>query len=278
MRWRGRRHSSNIEDRRGRGGKVAAGGGLGFIIVAIIVGLMGGDPTPYLSEGISRTVQNSFAPSQEVNLEQQQEMADFTAVVLADTEDVWRTMYPQNYREPKLVMFTGLVQSACGRAQAAMGPFYCPSDNKVYIDLSFYNELRKKLNAPGDFAQAYVIAHEVGHHVQNQLGILPKVHQMQRRVSKKEANQLSVRLELQADCFAGLWAHHADKTKNILERGDIDEALRAAQQIGDDMLQKSAQGYVVPDSFTHGSAAQRQKWFKRGFDTGDMQACDTFSN
>jgi len=211
---------------------------------------------------------------------EEDELAEFVSVVLADTEDVWNKLFSeegQSYREPKLVLFTGQVQSACGFASAAVGPFYCPGDETVYIDLQFYDELRRKFGAPGDFAQAYVIAHEIGHHVQKQLGITSKVDAMRGRVSQEEFNQLSVRLELQADFFAGVWAHHAQRMQQILEPGDINEALQAAGAIGDDRLQKQAQGYVVPESFTHGTSEQRERWFRRGFESGDMAQGDTFN-
>jgi predicted metalloprotease len=210
---------------------------------------------------------------------EQQQLADFVSVVLADTEDTWHAIFQQSgqrYQEPTLVLFTGAVQSACGFAQAAMGPFYCPADQKVYIDLSFYDDLRSRHNAPGDFAQAYVIAHEIGHHVQNLTGISGEVQSMRRRVSETESNQLSVRLELQADCLAGIWANHADRSRQILETGDVEEALNAASAIGDDRLQKQAGGYVVPESFTHGSSAQRVRWFKQGMTSGRFDACNTF--
>jgi hypothetical protein len=207
-------------------------------------------------------------------------MADFVSVVLADTEDTWAALFRAaggNYEQPRLVLFTGAVESACGFAQAAVGPFYCPADRQVYVDLGFYQDLKNKLGAPGDFAQAYVIAHEVGHLVQNLLGISDKVHQMHGRVSQTDYNQLSVRLELQADCFAGLWAHHADRARNVIEEGDIDEALNAASMIGDDRLQKQSRGYVTPDSFTHGSSAQRVSWFRKGLQTGSFDTCNTFA-
>jgi predicted metalloprotease len=210
---------------------------------------------------------------------QEQQLADFTSVVLADTEDSWHALFKQmggRYREPNLVLFSGAVNSACGLGQAAMGPFYCPGDSKVYIDLSFFHDLKQRHQAPGDFAQAYVIAHEVGHHVQNLLGISRKVHEARGRASREKGNELSVRQELQADCFAGVWAHHADRARNILERGDVEEALRAASMIGDDRLQRQAQGYVVPESFTHGTSQQRMRWFRHGLESGQPEGCDTF--
>jgi uncharacterized protein len=282
MRWQFGRRSGNIEDRRGMGGRTLAGGGIGALIIAAVFSLLSGDPTPLLREGTRYAVQVVQSRGQESRppTEEEQQLADFVSVVLADTEDTWSAVFEQQnvrYQPPKLVLFSGSVDSACGFAQAAMGPFYCPLDRKVYIDLRFYQDLRDKLGAPGDFAQAYVIAHEVGHHLQTTLGISAKVREAQGRSSRREANALSVRQELQADCFAGIWAHHAGRTRDILEPGDIDEALNAASQIGDDRLQGAGGGQVVPDSFTHGSSAQRQRWFKRGFEEGRMEACDTFS-
>lgn len=277
MRWRGERQSTNVEDRRGIGGKVAVGGGLGTILVLIIALLFGADPSQLLEQmpsGPSSDVQSSRPVSTE-----EEELKQFVAVVLGKSEDVWHDVFRQNgrqYREPTLVLFTDQVRSACGMAGAAVGPFYCPGDEKVYIDLSFYEELRRRFNAPGDFAQAYVIAHEVGHHVQNLLGISDRVDAMQRRVSQTEANQLSVRLELQADFFAGIFARYV-KDQGVLEAGDIEEALRAASAIGDDQIQRRTTGYVVPDSFTHGTSEQRFRWFKKGYDTGDLRQGDTFN-
>lgn len=277
MRWQGRRESGNVEDRRGgsRGGLIA-GGGIGGIVIALLIYFLGGDPSQVMN------MQQS-GPQQQLSPEQQaaeEEAASFVKVVLAETEDVWNKLFSemnQQYREPTLVLFTGLVESACGNASSASGPFYCPADEKVYIDLSFYDELQHKLNAPGDFAMAYVIAHEVGHHIQNILGISEKVQRMRGRVSQAEYNKLSVKLELQADFLAGVWAHHTQKLQNIIEPGDIEEALNAANAIGDDRLQKQAQGYVVPDAFTHGTSQQRMYWFKKGFDTGDIRQGDTFN-
>lgn len=277
MRWRGERQSTNIEDRRGIGGKVAIGGGLGTIVVLIIALLFGADPQQLL-EQLPDSPSSEVQSSRPLNAEEE-ELKQFVSVVLAKSEDVWQNVFQQNgrqYREPTLVLFTGEVRSACGMAGAAVGPFYCPGDEKVYIDLSFYEELRRRFNAPGDFAQAYVIAHEVGHHVQNLLGISDRVDAMQRRVSQVEANQLSVRLELQADFFAGMFARYV-KDQGVLEPGDIEEALRAASAIGDDQIQRRTTGYVVPDSFTHGTSEQRLRWFKKGYDTGDMRQADTFS-
>lgn len=276
MRWQGRRESGNVEDRRGssRGGLIA-GGGIGGIVIALLIYFLGGDPSQVMN------MQQS-APQQQQSPEQQakeDQAASFVKVVLAETEDVWNKIFTemnQQYREPKMVLFTGLVESACGNASSASGPFYCPADEKVYIDLSFYDELQHKLNAPGDFAMAYVVAHEVGHHIQNILGISEKVQRMRGRVSETEYNKLSVKLELQADFLAGVWAHHTQKLQNIIEPGDIEEALNAANAIGDDRLQKQSQGYVVPDAFTHGTSEQRMYWFKRGFQTGDIRQGDTF--
>ena len=278
MRWRGERQSTNIEDRRGMsGGKIAVGGGLGTIVILIIALLFGADPRQLL-EQVPSNPSSEVQSSRPLNAEEE-ELKQFVSVVLAKSEDVWNDVFRQNgrqYREPTLVLFTDQVQSACGMAGAAVGPFYCPGDEKVYIDLSFYEELRRRFNAPGDFAQAYVIAHEVGHHVQNLLGITDQVDAMQRRVDKVEANRLSVRLELQADFFAGLFARYV-QNQGVLEAGDIEEALRAASAIGDDQIQRRTTGYVVPDSFTHGTSEQRLRWFKKGYDTGDIRQGDTFS-
>ena len=270
------RASGNVEDRRGIG--MGVGGlGIGGVVLAIIAAFMGIDPSVVLDTA------QQIAPREEARAPQKSgppdEMQVFVSKVLGSTEDVWTAIFRQANREypnPKLVLFTGATRSACGVGQAAMGPFYCPNDEKVYIDLSFYRDLRQRFNAPGDFAQAYVIAHEVGHHVQKQLGIMQKLEEMQGRVSKGEFNRASVRIELQADCFAGVWAHHIGN-KNLLDRGDLEEGLAAASAIGDDRLQKQAQGYVVPESFTHGSSEQRVRWFKRGMESGRMQDCDTLS-
>ena len=278
MRWRGERQSSNIEDRRGMSaGKVAVGGGLGTVLLLIIALIFGADPRQLLEQlptEPSSQVQSSRPPNPE-----EEQLKEFVGVVLAKSEDVWNNLFQQNgrqYREPTLVLFTDQVQSACGRAGASVGPFYCPGDEKVYIDLSFYEELKRRFQAPGDFAQAYVIAHEVGHHVQHLLGISDRVDAMRGRVSQAEANQLSVRLELQADFFAGVFARYV-KDQGILDPGDIEEALTAASAIGDDKIQRQTTGYVVPDSFTHGSSEQRLRWFKRGYDSGDIRQGDTFS-
>ncbi len=281
MRWRGGRRSSNIEDRRAAGvGPKVLGGGVGTIVLVLVAMYFGVDPTPLL-----QTVQTAPSASTSGTRPTAEELkndplADMVSVVIADTEDVWRDIFAsqgRRYKEPTLVMFSGSTRSACGMGQAAMGPFYCPADQKAYIDLSFYDQMRTRFKAPGDFAQAYVIAHEIGHHVQNLLGVSGQVHSMKQRVSQAEGNALSVRLELQADCLAGVWANHANKARNILEEGDVDEALNAASAIGDDTLQRQSRGTVVPESFTHGTAAQRQRWFRTGLKTGNPDACDTFS-
>jgi predicted metalloprotease len=282
MRWKGGRRSQNVEDRRGmslgRGAAVGGIGGIGFLIVVVLYLLLGGDPAQLVEQlpvdnGPSASTSSAPPPPG------QDEMVDFVSVVLADTEDTWNPVFAsigRQYEEPHLVIFSGQVRSACGMAGAAMGPFYCPADHKLYIDLSFYDELKQRFHAPGDFAQAYVIAHEVGHHVQNLLGINDEVQAMQRRAGKTEANELSVRLELQADCLAGVWGFHTQRERNMLEAGDLEEALNAASAIGDDRIQRESTGRVVPDSFTHGTSAQRVKWFRTGFETGDVAACDTF--
>lgn len=272
MRWIGRQGSGNVQDRRGMGG-LAVGGGIGGVIILILGLLMGQNPLDYINNSNPKAYQ-------EENSAEADEKAQFVSVVLKDTEDVWNKIFEEqgsDYQEPVLVLFSGTDQSGCGYASAATGPFYCPLDSKVYIDLSFYDQLRDRFGAPGDFAMAYVIAHEVGHHVQNLMGISGKVHQAQQSMSKTEANELSVKLELQADFLAGVWAHHADKMKQILESGDIEEALNAANAIGDDRLQMESQGTVVPDAFTHGTSKQRMYWFKRGFESGDLSQGDTFS-
>ena len=278
MRWRGERQSTNIEDRRGlSGGKVAVGGGLGTLVVIIIALLFGADPRQFL-EQLPSEQPSQVQTSRPQNSEEEQ-LKQFVSVVLAKSEDVWHQIFQQNgrqYREPTLVLFTDQVQSACGYMGAAVGPFYCPGDEKVYIDLSFYEELRRQFKAPGDFAQAYVVAHEVGHHVQNLLGISDRVTALQQRGSQAQANQLSVRLELQADFFAGMFARYV-QNQGLLEAGDIEEALQAASAVGDDRLQQQATGRVMPDSFTHGTSEQRLRWFRRGYETGDMRQGDTFS-
>jgi predicted metalloprotease len=279
MRWQMGRRSENVEDRRGMGVPLAAGGGIGTIILvlaALFFGfdpstvLQGGDPSSQVAPGPAPGPGQSNAPD---------EQRDFVSVVLADTEDVWRDLFrrgKREYQDPRLVLFSGGVQSACGFAQTAVGPFYCPGDHKVYLDLAFFRDLSQRFKAPGDFARAYVIAHEVGHHVQSLLGISDRVQAARQRSGERESNALSVRLELQADCLAGVWAHHAQRTRQILEPGDVEEALAAASAIGDDRLQKQAQGHVTPDSFTHGSSAQRVEWFKRGLTAGQVEQCNTF--
>ncbi|HOY75164.1 MAG TPA: neutral zinc metallopeptidase [Deltaproteobacteria bacterium] len=275
MRWKGRRQSSNVEDRRGRTTKGVVGGGIGTIIIALAIYFLGGDPTPILENAQLSTAQTG-APYQETA--EEKELAQFVSVVLAETEDVWTELLRREgleYQYPALVLYSGSVQSACGLSGAATGPFYCPGDHKVYIDLSFYDELQQRFKAPGDFAMAYVIAHEVGHHVQTLLGVMEKVMALRSRLSEKEFNQYLVRLELQADYLAGVWAHHA-KRMNLLDEGDLDEAINAASAVGDDRIQKSMQGYVVPDSFTHGTSEQRKQWFYKGFRAGDLSGWNTF--
>ena len=281
MRWEFGRRSDNVEDRRGGGRSVSpglVGGGLGGLILTLIAVFLGVDPA--IIEQIAPRDSGSSSPTQTTS-QPKDEMGQFVSVVLADTEDTWKPLFRKmgrNYREPKLVLFENAVQSACGYASSAVGPFYCPPDQKVYLDVSFFRDLKNKLGAPGDFAQAYVFAHEVGHHVQNLMGISDEVRRVQNRVGQVQANQLSVRLELQADCFAGIWAHHAQRQRQIIEQGDVQEAMNAAASIGDDRLQKQAKGYVVPESFTHGSSAQRVKWFKTGIQTGSVNACNTFES
>ncbi len=278
MKWVGRRQSENIEDRRGfsTGGKVVAGGGLAGLAVLLLSYFLGVD----VSQIIPPETGDGTVERREVD-PAEQKLKEFTAVVLADTEDVWKELFRREfrreYRDPGLVLFSGSDRSGCGFASAATGPFYCPVNEKIYIDLQFFGELERRFRAAGDFAQAYVIAHEVGHHLQKQVGILDEVHAKRSRVSEVEANRLSVRLELQADFLAGVWAHHAQRAKNILDPGDIEEALGAAQAVGDDRLQQQGKGYVVPDSFTHGKAEQRSRWFRLGFDTGELsRMMDTF--
>ena len=292
MKWEGNRESSNVEDRRGDGSGGGMGGGprlggrsigVGTIVIALLGGwIFGINPLTILGllSGGGAPVQQApqQAPARSVPADDR--MGKFVSTVLADTEDVWKAIFTKGgaqYKEPKLVLFRGGIPTACGTGQSAMGPFYCPGDQKVYIDLSFYETMRTQLGAPGDFAQAYVIAHEVGHHVQNLLGITAKMEQMRGRVSQVEYNALSVRLELQADCFAGVWAHHAQNARKILENGDVDEAMNAAAKIGDDALQRAGGGRVVPESFTHGSSAQRTRWFNLGLQNGSVKGCDTFS-
>ncbi|WP_371187980.1 neutral zinc metallopeptidase [Thalassotalea maritima] len=293
MRWQGKRKSSNVEDRRGQ--RVAAGGGLLAGVVrfvpmllktkmgrmVLIIGVIGYFAAQMFGVNIAPNLSSDQQAGSSAPLSaEQKELGEFVATVLADTEDTWHSLLQQknlNYREPVLVLFTQAVQSACGMAGSAMGPFYCPADEKVYIDLSFYQDLKSRHGAPGDFAQAYVIAHEVGHHLQKVMGTTDKVRRAQQTVSKSEANQLSVRLELQADCYAGVWGHHAHNQRGLLEPGDLEEALTAAAAIGDDRLQKQAQGRVTPDSFTHGSSDQRVRWFRKGFEYGDFTLCNTFN-
>ncbi len=288
MRWQGERESENVEDRRGMPAKaMVVGGGLGTIVILLIGVLLGADPQKLLQQLQNNPANARVAPGQGGGQgrgpqpldPEQEKLKKFVAVVLADTEDVWSELFEEmgdEYVKPKLVLFTDNVSSACGLASTAVGPFYCPGDQKVYIDLTFYDELKRRFKAPGEFAQAYVIAHEVGHHVQNLLGISKKFDAMRRQLSEAEANALSVRMELQADFLAGVWAHHAQKMKNLLEEGDIESGLRAASAIGDDKLQMQAQGYVVPDAFTHGTSEQRVRWFTKGFKTGDINQGDTF--
>ena len=311
MLWKGRRQSSNIEDRRGEGGGMGGmggmrfpgglggmggggsrmrGGGLGIggiIILFIIAWILGINPLTLLSGGgldtggySGNAVEEQTAGGSSLSSPQQEELKEFVAVVLADTEDTWHQLLPAvgaDYREPKLVLFSGGAQSGCGFAQSAVGPFYCPADEKVYLDLEFFDELSQRFGAPGDFAQAYVIAHEVGHHVQTVLGIEEQMRQTRQGMSETESNALSVRVELQADCFSGVWANHAHQERGLIEAGDIQEALGAASAVGDDTLQKRSSGRVVPDSFTHGSAEQRVRWFETGYRSGKIDACDTFS-
>jgi predicted metalloprotease len=281
MRWKGREQSRNVEDRRGvRPGGLMLGGGVGTLVIVVVFVLLGGDPRQIL-QIVGQTQMSTSQPiAPGTTVPEDDDGREFVAVVLKDTEDIWSALFQQagrTYEPPRLVLFRGAVESGCGVAGAAAGPFYCPADRDVYIDLSFYDELRERFGAPGDFAQAYVIAHEIGHHVQNQLGIMERVHSMRARVSAEESNQLSVRLELQADYLAGVWAHHAERAKGVLESGDLEEALNAASAIGDDRLQRESSGTVTPDSFTHGTSAQRVRWFRRGFETGDMSQGDTFA-
>ena len=277
MKWRNPRESSNVQDRRGMR-LPAIGGGLGGLVVLVIALLFGADPGAVLN-GNTNTATNTDGAGLS---EEDRQLGKFVSVVLADTEDTWNQIFAEenfgDYREPTLVLFSDSVDSGCGIAQSAMGPFYCPLDEKVYIDLSFYRDLKERYGAPGDFAQAYVIAHEVGHHVQNQLGIMDQVQSAQEGGSQTDANRLSVMLELQADCFAGVWAYNADQARDILEQGDVEEGLNAASSIGDDRLQMESQGRVTPDSFTHGSSAQRVGWFKTGLETGDVNSCNTFES
>lgn len=289
MKWEGNRESDNVEDRRDDGGGGSGGGflggrsiGIGTIVVALLGGwVFGINPLTILnllSGGSPPAQVQQQTPAHRPPADDR--MARFVSTVLADTEDVWKDVFAKGgaiYKEPRLVLFRGATQTACGQGQSAMGPFYCPGDQKVYIDLGFYETLTKRLGAPGEFAQAYVVAHEVGHHVQNLLGISAKVDKMRGQISKADYNVLSVKLELQADCFAGVWAYHANQSRHILEGGDIESAMNAAAKIGDDALQRSSGGAVVPESFTHGTSAQRQRWFTIGITTGSVKSCDTFS-
>ncbi|MEP3276586.1 MAG: neutral zinc metallopeptidase [Stappiaceae bacterium] len=294
MKWRGRRQSSNIEDRRGgrrmrRSGPLRTGGirigktgGIGIIVVAVVLFALGINPMEVLDGGqlIDRGPVSQQEGGRPSGSTPKDDLGQFVSVVVAETEDVWHDIFQAagaKYEEPDLVLFADRVRSACGAASSASGPFYCPGDRKMYIDLSFYEELQRRFEAPGDFAQAYVIAHEVGHHVQNLIGVLPRFNKLRQTLSKDEANALSVRVELQADCFAGIWAHYTAQ-KGLLEQGDLKEALNAAQQIGDDAIQKRMQGYVVPESFNHGTSAQRAMWFERGYKSGRMDQCDTFNS
>lgn len=281
MKWTGRRESSNVDDRRGvSGGKLAAGGGIAGLVIYLLYTFMSGgsiDPSQVQQKLQPGTEQTALTPQEQAA---DDERASFVKVVLAETEDVWNKIFSekgQQYSEPTLVLFRGVVESACGNASAASGPFYCPGDNKLYIDLSFYQDLQYKLNAPGDFPMAYVVAHEVGHHIQTLLGVSDKMSRLRQQLSETEYNKYSVMMELQADFYAGVWAHHTQKIKNILDADDIYEALNAASAIGDDRLQKQSTGQVMPDAFTHGTSAQRMYWFKKGYETGDIKQGDTFN-
>ncbi|MFQ2346585.1 MULTISPECIES: KPN_02809 family neutral zinc metallopeptidase [Aeromonas] len=279
MRWQDRRESNNVEDRRQQGGggglPIGGKGRLILLVVVMVAGYYGVDLSPLLNEPASQTLPQR----QEMSQPAKDPLARFTSVMLASTEDAWGEIFQQSgnrYQAPKLVLYRGATRTGCGQGQSVMGPFYCPADRTVYIDLSFYQEMRDKLGADGDFAQGYVVAHEVGHHVQNLLGIERKMREQQQGLSRAEQNKLSVKLELQADCFAGVWGHYMER-EQVLETGDLEEALKAAQAIGDDRLQQQSQGRVIPDSFTHGSSAQRYAWFKRGFDSGKPASCNTFA-
>ena len=280
MQWRGRRQSGNVDDQRGSGrggmGGLPIKGGIGLVLIVIVFGLITGKNPLTLLQSLPIEDGNSVLLAPYEATPEEEELTQFVKVVLADTEDVWHKLMP-DYREPTLVLFSGSVQSGCGTADASSGPFYCSEDEKLYIDLVFYQELKERFNAPGDFAQAYVIAHEVGHHVQHLLGITDKVHAAKGEMSEEEYNELSVRLELQADFLAGVWAHHANELNDIIEQGDFEEAINAASAIGDDTLQKQFQGRVTPDSFTHGTSEQRVRWFTKGYKTGDTAQGDTFN-
>jgi uncharacterized protein len=275
MKWSGRRGSTNVEDRRGMGGGTLVGGGIGGILIVLLVTLLGGNPADILGNLTGSSSQQSAYQG----TAQEEELAQFVSVVLADTEEVWEELFRERglqYKDPVLVLYSGSVSSACGRAASSVGPFYCPGDQKLYIDLSFYDELQRTFKAPGDFAMAYVVAHEVGHHVQTLLGTSAQMDALRQKLSETEYNRMQVRMELQADYFAGVWAHHAEDME-VLEVGDIDEALTAANAIGDDTLQKQAQGYAVPDSFTHGTSEQRKRWFQKGYESGTIEGGDTFN-
>lgn len=278
MLWQGRRESENVEDARGSGGgRLVMGGGIGTVILVVLYLALGGDPQALFDAQQQAQVSQ---PAQVDSQAPRDEASKFVAVVLADTEDAWNEVFRQmgrEYEEPRLLLFTDVIQSGCGFASGATGPFYCPQDRRVYIDLGFFRQLQERLGAGGDFAEAYVIAHEVGHHVQNLLGITDRVQAARGRVSQSEYNQLSVRLELQADFLAGVWARYTDRVKHVVEAGDIEEAMRAASAVGDDRLQSRSRGYVVPDSFTHGTSEQRVRWFRRGYETGDLRQGDTFN-
>ena len=282
MRWEGQRESSNIEDRRGMGpARVSSIGGLGIggiVLVLAVSYFTGTNPLTLINmlSGIQSMTESSAPSDSTPTGAPSDQLGKFAAVVLADTETTWKQLLGSEYEEPRLVLFSGGVRSACGTTSSAVGPFYCPGDHKVYLDLTFFNEMAQRLGAPGDFAQAYVIAHEVGHHVQNLTGVAEKITRLQRQASEKDANALSVRMELQADCFAGVWGHHANRTRNLIEPGDFEEGLKAAAAIGDDRLQKMGQGYVQPESWTHGSSDQRMTWLRRGLESGDPSVCNTF--
>ena len=283
MRWQMGQRSDNVEDRRNIGfsRKAAAGGGIGTIILVLVALYFGIDPAMLMQTGLIGDGSGQVQQTQRTPSAEEDRKADMVTAVLIDTQDTWGAIFRERgerYQEPKLVLFNGMVESACGTASAAVGPFYCPGDRKVYIDLDFYNDLQNKLGAPGEFAQAYVLAHEVGHHVQTLMGVSQQVQNLRNRLPTAEFNKYQVKLELQADCYAGIWANHAERSRTIIiEPGDIDKALNAASMIGDDRLQKRARGYVVPDSFTHGTSAQRVAWFKRGYEHGDLESCDTFN-
>lgn len=280
MKWEGNRESGNVEDRRGSGARLGGRSiGIGTIVIALLGSyFLGINPMTIIGLLSGGQVQTQQAPIQETPADDQ--MARFVRTVLADTEDTWGAIFRENggtYQQPRLVLFTGRTPTACGTGDTAAGPFYCPGDQKIYIDLAFYQTMRERFHVASDFAQAYVIAHEVGHHVQHITGIMDKVDQVRRSGTEKQANAMSVRVELQADCFAGVWAHHADRARGILEQGDVESALKAASAIGDDALQKQSQGYVVPDSFTHGTSEQRVRWFRQGIESGDLNTCNTFA-